>query len=399
MKKNNSKNAYDLYNYQEIRFGDPISAMTLNNQYLLIGTMLGRIIIYSLQARQAMMLCDQSNENISSISLDQFNVLHICIGDESILQYDFNKENTLSSETNCSTIRNYTNDSDHIKNCDNCYTVLYEESFFCLIMDQPEEGNVVISRSSFKYEIKNLQTYKIEEGEIDMTNYSVPFDYDGKRFIWVEFLSDCQRNIGVHFFQSKSSSSWRYSLDKDFGHISQCKLISNTNQLFLVRKLVHCEIRAHDDHFTVIKQLLNIGDEVIASQIVFGISKGDNNSEESKDQNIIYINNQFNNNNKVSDNPKETNRNNNMKIILLDIDGNINCWKGNRITTLINMYDMERIPKEHKKKQLFSLGYMYYIIKIKGFIAVASDHGCYLLKKNKEEKLYSNAKIKAHADK
>lgn len=383
MKKSNIKNAYELCYYQEIRFGDPISAMALNDHYLIIGTMLGRIMLYSLNLKQSSTISDQSNENISSISIDSFIIFHICIGDELILQYDINKQNSSSSPI-YSTIKNYTNDSEHIKQCDNCYTILYDVYFFRLIMDQPEEGNVVISRANFSYEIKNLRTFKIEEGEIEMTNYSVPFDYDVKRFVWVEFLSDCLRNIGVHFFQSKSSSSWRYTLEKDFGHISQCRLIPNTDQLFIVRKLVQCEIRSHDEHFTIVKHILNIGDEVIASQIVFGSVK-DNYSEESKDQKIIYIKNKYNNNNnnKAYDMPKETS-NNNMKIILLDIDGNINCWKNNAIITLVNMYAIENIPKEHKQKQLFSLGFMYFINKIKGFISVTLDHGCYLLRKTKE---------------
>lgn len=47
-----------------------------------------------------------------------------------------------------------------------------------------------------------------------MSNYSVPFDYDGKNFIGVEFLLDKERNICVYYFENKSTL--KHKLCKEF---------------------------------------------------------------------------------------------------------------------------------------------------------------------------------------
>ena len=61
-----------------------------------------------------------------------------------------------------------------------------------------------------------------EEHLIKMSNYSVPFDYDGKNFIGVEFLLDKERNICVYYFENKSTL--KHKLCKEFGHITHVSL-------------------------------------------------------------------------------------------------------------------------------------------------------------------------------
>ena len=65
-----------------------------------------------------------------------------------------------------------------------------------------------------------------------MTNYSVPFDFDGKNFLWVEFDKENYRNICIHNIETKITI--KHKINKEFGHISFCKII-NSSKILLVR--------------------------------------------------------------------------------------------------------------------------------------------------------------------
>jgi hypothetical protein len=85
-----------------------------------------------------------------------------------------------------------------------------------------------------------MHTSTFEEMAITMTNYSVPFDYDGRKFLWVEFLSEKERNLCVYYFDTKGT--FKHKLHKEFGHISHCKFIGG-NKIVLVRLQNIVEIR------------------------------------------------------------------------------------------------------------------------------------------------------------
>ena len=79
--------------------------------------------------------------------------------------------------------------------------------------------------------------------------------------------------------------------------------------------------------------------------------------------------------------PNENTNINNICIYLLDINGNVNLWDGNKIKILFNLYDIQNISQVEKNKKFFSMGYSYYIKCNKNFICITSDHGCYVIKK------------------
>lgn len=101
------------------------------------------------------------------------------------------------------------------------------------------------------------------------TNYIVPFDFDGKRFLWVEFLSSTQRNICVSQIPLPiTEKPYKFDLDKSVGHICQAKLLAN-NRVFIVHTLNKCEIRALDYNFSLLHKFEHIGEEVLAVDIYY----------------------------------------------------------------------------------------------------------------------------------
>ena len=144
-----------------------------------------------------------------------------------------------------------------------------------------------------------------------------------------------------------------------------------------MRNLNHVEIRIIDDNFKVTQSFYNIGDEVIAVDVYYGYRDDLDNIHIKKNDDYIKV---------QEGKDKEMNMeaysvsDENFSIILLDIDGNVNVWE-KTISKKFNMYDIQDINIEYKKKQFFSMGYPYFIKSNKKFYAISSDHGVFVINK------------------
>ena len=230
-----------------------------------------------------------------------------------------------------------------------------------------------------------------------MTNYSVPFDFDGKKFLWVEFESEISRNLCVFYFETKSTI--KHKLNKEFGHISHCKLLGN-NKLVLVRLQNLVEIREIAD-LKLNQHFNNIGEEVIAIDIYVNQNKimmneplhEANNLNSNVNNNNLNVNIQKNETHylKIENNLKKDHVNvginddnimeDNLSIVLLDVDGNVNVWENCNVMTKFNLYNLNDMGIDYKNKQFFSMGYPYYIKMNSNYFAVSTDHGVFVIKK------------------
>ena len=420
-------NDYECIKYLEIRFADPISSLKLVNNYVVTGTMMGRVNLYNINDGKIYRLSELNSENISDISYNEEEELfYVGIGDEEIRGYDIN---TLSENSNNEkrTIQVHETDLQHTNKCENAFVLLSPESFFRIQLAQIDEGTLKIvtmdSEYDFKYfdEKKNPvmdETFKIY---LPTTNYIVPFDFDGKRFLWVEFLSSTQRNICVSQIPLPiTEKPYKIDLNKSIGHICQAKLLAN-NRVFIVHTLNKCEIRALDNDFTLIHKFEHIGEEVLGVDIYYDMEseKIKNTNEENvilhtnlkheKNIDIIKKNEDINTNRILDtsgDGSKKEKENgddqylyikkNQTKekeidlkyicIITLDIDGNVNLFHNLKEETEFNLYNLKGISQDHKDKHFFSMGYAYYIKSNLNYFCISSDHGCYIISRIKEIK-------------
>ena len=118
---------YIFIEFIETRFGDPISSININSNFCIIGTMLGRLIIFNINTHKTTLLLDGSDEEILNINFASNNNIisndfYCCIGDSSILKYSIksnllDSKNPLVSLTNA--IKNYSEEFLHVKDCDN----------------------------------------------------------------------------------------------------------------------------------------------------------------------------------------------------------------------------------------------------------------------------------------
>ena len=431
------KTKYNLIKFLDIRFADPISCLKLIPNYLVYGTLMGRLNLYDIKEDKKIQLSELNPENISDIYYNEKEkAFYVGIGDEEIKVFYLD---TLSGDTipQNQSINIYETDYDHTKNCENAFIFITEKCFLRIQLPQIEEGNLKIILMESNYEIKYFNDDEIFDSNeiksgLPTTNYTVPFDFNGKQFLWVEFLSATQRNICVSNIPLlKNEKPYKYLLDNNIGHISQAKLISN-DKVFIVHTLNKCEIRQLDKDFTLLDKFEHIGEEVLAIDVVIcnNINEnnfGNNNTEEinkeimfikdykkdmSKKKKILEplnINtntrrmletsdiqqnnknqkelngNDFNENltikqNRISDNTEDNI--NKFCFATLDIDGNVNLYKNKKEINLFNLFNIEEIPKDHKDKNFFGMGYAYYMKTDLNYFCISSDHGCYIIKSN-----------------
>lgn len=421
----------------EIRFADPVSSIKLTKNCVVIGTMMGRVFLYSFAHEKIYTLCELNSENISDIAYNEKeNNIYVGIGDEEIKVFNYDTLTNDKPDEPINTISVYNSDIEHTNNCENAFVLLSPESLFRVQLVQIDEGTLKIVKTETEYELKffdenrNINNENIKK-TLPVTNYSVPFDFDGHRFLWVEFLSSTNRNICVSEIPLKEEQKiFKKDLDKTIGHICQAKLIPN-NRIFIVHSLNKCEIRGMDENFSILAKFEHIGEEVLGVDIVYNFESNKNfniNNEEivfHKNRNIPpEINNEINTNvrlenkkhkeeeintnriletsgnhkNKMKNQEENGNdeylyikqnvrKENNIEIkdiciTTLDIDGNVNLFKNLKEETLFNLYNINNISQDQKDKHFFSMGYAYYIKTNLNYFCISSDHGCYVIKAN-----------------
>ena len=346
----NNNGNYILLKLIPNHFADPISALCLTNEYIMVGTMMGSITLYDIKNQLAISLTELNTENIADISFNQEEkAFLVAIGDEEIKIFrTFN----ITSEQPLS-INIYDSEMKHNQNCENSYVFLSPYYLFRIQLGQVDEGSFIVYNSNQEYELKQINLIENNKsfiGKIQMSNYSVPFDFNGKYFLWVEFLSNEERNICIadviKMLINPEEKPKRYNLDKNvFKHISFAKIINDKNIFFVHSKNI-CEIRMIDDKFTLVENFVHNGEEVYAVDLFY---------ENEKD----------------------------LCIFTLDVKGNVNLYKNKNEITLFNLYELNTIDKDYKDKQFFSMGYQYFIKSNLDYFCISSDHGCIIIKKNK----------------
>ena len=437
---NENDDRFNYHDYIDISLGDPISSLFLNEKYVIIGTMMGRIKLLNLKEdnENIINLNNVDLEQISGLSfIEENNMLYASVGDERIISYYLREplDKQIKPE---SPINLYDNISSHNLNCDNTYVLMSTENLLKIKIFIPELEEKIKDNTYFDYEViyfnKCQNNSQNSKGKIKSTNYYVPLHFDGIYFCWVEYLNDKKdRNVCIqNVLESQiiDNPKFKFKVDNNYGHISHAKLINN--KIFIVHQLNKCEIRNFVNKFELIESFTHRGDEVYAVDILlhegntlYDEDSNDNNKVDIKKN--VYQSYAFNDDKlykglydeKLNENKKlkgkkwpknEQNRNIRFKmtisteikadslsllrtktkkknndaltIITLDIDGNVNKYEKGIEEVLFNLYDIKNIIRDHKDKKYFSMGYVYYIKTDLTYFCITTDHGCYIIKRN-----------------
>ena len=228
------KSSYIFFDYLDIIIGDPISSVCLSENYVIIGTMMGRIKLFSLKSHKIISISGTNLEHVSGITFkEDDNLLFASIGDEQILRYEIsdNLDNNLSPSNSMNI---YDNNFDHNYNCDSSYVLMAKNSLLKVVIFPHELEESVKNDIYIKYTIIYFGNQKFDNsskynGKIKSTNYFVPLDFDGYNFCWVEYLNDKKdRNLCVQYINKDEiidKVNFKFKIDESYGHISHAKLL------------------------------------------------------------------------------------------------------------------------------------------------------------------------------
>jgi len=317
---------------------------------------------------QVSKLLVEALENICCIQFDTEKYLNISIGDLEIIRminiHNFNM-NDSNSSLNYMKIKNYDNSNYHFKYCEKAICMMTSTNFLIIFIDFANFLSE-LNEEKARYDNINLIANRKTSGKILMHNYSVPFDFDGEDFLFVDFLSKEERAICL-FDTVKNKSIYKHNITQIFGHISHMKILLNKEKkIFLCRNNLQCEIHLLDDKFTCIEYFEHIGDDIlnifiyfkqskINEEFLIKIKKEKNNMNLSHNNydNFVKINNNKAKINKQSDD--ETEEFPFSKIInkkIVNNNNNNNSNKNNINNNKLNVYTSSKKKQEMKSKDI-----------------------------------------------
>ena len=382
IQNNNNKNSIILNNNESynnlsleetflLRYSDPINSISLTDNYLLFGSMIGKVLLYNISKKHFFQLYELANENIMGTSLENDingKIVHyIAIGDETVVSI-IEKDEEKNIETN--TIYNYDEKDKHDINCNDNFTLLWKNKALIINLYTNKEYDEEFETKNnsyilLTYEIEDKNKNLTEEGSIEMSNYSVPFDFKDNIFLFLEHNPNEKRDISIYEFKESNKENKKKvltTLDKNFGHISFLKIL-NKNLLLLVRNYNQIEIYNIENEF---KKISSYNNNYEINDIGFYEIK---NNEDEKEENDTNDKRQYN-------------------IIFIDVEQNICEFKfknelNNKLEKAfnINVKDINGINNELKNKGLFDLDFPYYIKNSPNFIAITTDQACFLFRK------------------
>ena len=384
IQNNNNKNSIILNNNESynnlsleetflLRYSDPINSISLTDNYLLFGSMIGKVLLYNISKKHFFQLYELANENIMGTSLENDingKIVHyIAIGDETVVSI-IEKDEEKNIETN--TIYNYDEKDKHDINCNDNFTLLWKNKALIINLYTNKEYDEEFETKNnsyilLTYEIEDKNKNLTEEGSIEMSNYSVPFDFKDNIFLFLEHNPNEKRDISIYEFKENNKENKKKiltTLDKHFGHISFLKIL-NKKLLLLVRNYNQIEIYNIENEF---KKISSYNNNYEINDISFYEIKNNEDEKEENDANDKKLYN----------------------IIFIDVEQNICEFKfknelNNKLEKAfnINVKDINGINNELKNKGLFDLDFPYYIKNSPNFIAITTDQACFLFRKEK----------------
>ena len=236
---------------------------------------------------QVTQIITNASENIPCLSFDTKDCINVAIGDleiiriENILNFNINDDN---SEYKYTIIKNYKNENDHMKYCEGT-TCLMHKNNFIKIDGYINEYNSNLCCVDCNYENKTITSYDIKKGLIEMNNYNVPFDFDGDRFLFLDYENKNFRRICVYYTLS-NIDPYIHQIPKEFGHINFMKFYS-FNKIILCKENKICEIRLLDENFKLVETWEHLGDEIVAMNIYFKSIENNDIIDDSNDESYL----------------------------------------------------------------------------------------------------------------
>lgn len=278
---------------------------------------------------------------------------------------------------------NFVDDKEHKPKCERAFTLLHRHTNCVIHMDllrkKPDEKKPVEEARLPPITLTDLEkseqvTYG--EGDLEFTQNSVPFDFNGDYLLWMEYKEKGERAIFLFDFANNKKETAVVFGPKD-GIISHCKLSGSKQEprIFYVKdckQIMVFDVRVNDS-----KMIGKTPDAVLAMHISEkrlracdreGVQQAQQQIEENKRDDL------------------ESQRGERQKLIICTVDDSetLSLFEEKGDPSLKPTYQCKikqaiDAPYSLKTKSLFGLGYPYLVCAYGNHVAVSTDFGICLL--------------------
>ena len=226
---------------EDLQQTDDINSNNLNDKFKLSEIYLNKIVNNYFNKNRIKKLYKNKIEHISCVSLLN-DVLNFSVGDFQLFHCEKIStfiDKDISKSYNFKKFNNYTSDKAHNEFCETAQCFIANNHYLILCLYY-FDFNWPLKFNYVKYKNKDLNNFGEIKGSIYMSNFNVPFDFDGDKFLYLEYYSKNMRCINIYSTLNEQKL-FQYFIKNDFDHISFMKLLPD-DSIFLCRKSYLCEI-------------------------------------------------------------------------------------------------------------------------------------------------------------
>lgn len=343
-----------LDDFLDIRLGDPISALSLSSFGLALGTFIGRLTFYDFSTRSEKVLAEHSSEAIRGLYLGPHGSLYVAVGDRhGAVVPDI----SVSAELR---IVNYERQHS-ITDCPYQQTLLWKEVVCIVPVEISSYANFVqVDRELYTMNLSSLGL--ITTPGVRFKAFSVIYDFDGYRLLWLENSSPDTKTLKVTYVTPlKETAILQISFRR---RITSAKLFPS--EVLYVRDFRHIFLAQIESGGA--REELGVAEADILAFDAFqsrqsvGIFVGE--------ARVVPV---------IEDAPESNTRLSSLVVVTVDAQARVQLWNSGQCELL---FDLTRLPELRKPllaSDLFSLGYPYFLQVAEQRIAVTTDVGVFLL--------------------
>lgn len=345
---------------------------------------MGRLVFFWIKDKNETVPLEYLQELIRGISLSRNgDKLYISVGDIEGIIYD---ARSLSPECTIQLI-DQPDHEDHKLTWERSYTMLHQ-NMNCILSIKLHNEQINTDNGEAKpITIADFDTQIVDhKGQFEFDNNSVPFDFNGSKLIWMDYLSKKQRVVCMFDFQ-KDEKTELMDLKNSDGLVYHMKLYEN--KVIYVKNTK--EVMVLDTETADEKWLGKADSQILALHVydtkVTEIDKEILQREGIQVSNVIQDLDEENKENFDNSHPT----NSNFRIVTIDSKARINlfvCQDGADTKHIFDIKKAKNFPSELLNKDFFSMGYPYLITAYYNQVAFSSDYGVCLFKID-ENVLYS----------
>jgi len=345
-----------LDDFLDIRLGDPISALCLGSFGLALGTFIGRLTYYDFSMRSEKVLSEHSSEAIRGLYLGPHGSLYVAVGDRhGAIVPDVSVDAELR-------IINYERQHS-ATDCPYQQTLMWKEVVCIVPVEISDYANFVqVDRELYTMNLGSLGL--ITTPGVRFKAFSVVYDFDGYRLLWLENSSPDTKTLKVTCVTPlKETAILQISFRR---RITSAKLFPS--EVLYVRDFRHIFLAQIENGGE--REELGVAEadilafDAFQSRQVVGVFAGD--------VRVVPM---------IEDAPESNTRLNSSSLVVVTVDAQarVHLWNSGQCELLFDLTRLPELCKPLRASDLFSLGYPYFLQVAGQRIVVTTDVGVFLL--------------------